>query len=153
MTLTKAQGQGRPCSRERGGVLLVPQGFDMRNHLRPLFPLSISLPLWVCGSFPFSAGIFGVPEQQGLWELAKVNECSSGPLFFPACISSQHNTVQHTGCWKPQQSDHYPCSRGRWHYPVAFCLMSFGNADNAKAPHSAPTLLVFTQQFIFQADN
>ena len=113
--------------RKRGVYCWVHRGFDMRIHLRPcpLYPYS-----YLCGGFPFSTGIFGVPEQQGLWEPAKVNECSKRPTF------SLHAYPLHTTqrSWKPQQSDHYPCITGRWLYPVAFCLMSFGNADNEKAP-------------------
>lgn len=56
MTLTKAQGQGRPRRRERAGALggpLGPRDSDMRIHLRPrpLDPYSYLGVLW---QFPHS---------------------------------------------------------------------------------------------------
>lgn len=104
----------------------------MRIHLRadPLYPYA-----YLCVSVavsPFSTGIFGVAEQQGLWELAKVNGCSRSPLFLCLHIlSTQHNgahmLLKAPTIWPLSQ--HYM----EMLYPVAFCLMSFGNADNAKA--------------------
>lgn len=39
-------------------------------------------------------------------------------------------STQHSGCGKPQQFSHYPSITQRWLHPAAFCLLSFGNADN-----------------------
>lgn len=99
------------------------RAFGIRITLKPVHSLHIC-------SFRISPSVCGEPEQQEPWDWAKDDECGESLLFRLCKFSSRSAQA----CRKSQQSDSYPCITGRQLYPAAFCLMSFGIADNVKPP-------------------
>lgn len=108
----KAQGQARPESQQS-----------------PIHVIHILTPAW---KWPFPPS----PDlHRDVWSAGAEETVKKGVKinYFYSCITFPLNAAKHSGCKKKQPFSHYPGLPRRRLHPAAFCLWSFGNADNGKS--------------------